>query len=232
MEEQLIADCLESVEDQTLRNFRLVIVVDGANSQTIQSINKAVTKLSIPFMILHHLERKGTLYSLDEGFAEVSDCEYTTWISGDSRYDRNYLQTWLEAMVRPIPEEPSLHSTAEEQIIHHPPHPRRMKLKIKPRSRPRSRPMRPKTRLKKRRKPQSKKTVRFRKKMQHQRKYNEKKHSMTKKRMIPTMRKPSVVPIHKPSGTILLDQAVLPTVRNRNGGKKLTKHSVAAIISG
>jgi hypothetical protein len=195
IEEQWIADCLESIEDQTLRDFRLVIVVDGADSQTIQSINKAVTKLSIPFVILHRLERKGILYTLDEGFAEVSDCEYTTWISGNKRYDRNYLQTWLEAIERPLPEEPSLQSSSEEQIIHHASHPPIVSLRMKPRLRrmkPRSRPMKPRLRPKKGRKLQSKKTVRFRIRLQRQRKDNRKKHSMRKKRMIPTTGRPSI----------------------------------------
>lgn len=95
---QYIFECIQSLEDQTYRNFKLIIVIDGANEETVQAVNEAVKVLTIPFQIVHRRENLGIAYTLNEGFSHLKECPYLTWVSSDNRHYPNFLMTLVNAM--------------------------------------------------------------------------------------------------------------------------------------
>lgn len=93
-----IDECLDSVAAQRFRNFKLVIVIDGANDSTVVAVKHAARRLTVPFEILHRRDNRGIAFSLNEGFARLSDCDYFTWLSSDNRYQSDFLSTLVEAL--------------------------------------------------------------------------------------------------------------------------------------
>jgi glycosyltransferase involved in cell wall biosynthesis len=95
---EYIKECLDSIEAQLFRNFRVVIVVDGADAATAEAVRKASRRLSVPHVICDHSENKGIAFSLNTGFAKLMDCAYLTWISSDNRYQPDFLSTLSAAL--------------------------------------------------------------------------------------------------------------------------------------
>ncbi len=101
---QYIYECIKSLESQLFRNFQLVIVIDGANTETVKAVKKASKMLTIPYEIIFRNENKGIAYSLNQGFSHLNDCRFLTWVSSDNRHDPKFLQTLYEHLVN-APEE-------------------------------------------------------------------------------------------------------------------------------
>ena len=102
-EKTYLFECFQSIENQTYRNFELVIVIDGANAETVKATYEAASLLSCPYKIIHRLENKGIAYSLNEGYQHLSNCPYLTWISSDNRQSPNFLQRLVESMMTAPP---------------------------------------------------------------------------------------------------------------------------------
>jgi glycosyltransferase involved in cell wall biosynthesis len=51
-ERDYIFECIESIEKQTFRDFKLVIVLDGPNDETVKAIKEASKLLTIPYQII------------------------------------------------------------------------------------------------------------------------------------------------------------------------------------
>lgn len=97
-EREYLFECVQAIENQTYRNFELVIVIDGANVQTVKAIYEASKLLTCKFSIIHRIFNKGIAYSLNEGFGKLLDCPLLTWISSDNKQWPNYLEKLVETI--------------------------------------------------------------------------------------------------------------------------------------
>lgn len=93
-----ISECLESVEAQYFRDFKVVIVIDGANAATREAVRIASRRLTIPYTICEQKENKGIAFSLNTGFAKLTDCDYFTWVSSDNRYQPDFLSELVASL--------------------------------------------------------------------------------------------------------------------------------------
>jgi len=93
-----IRECLDSILAQRFRNFKVVIVIDGANETTREAVRKASRRLTVPFEIFEQEENRGIAFSLNAGFARLADCDYLTWVSSDNRYLPEFLATLTAAL--------------------------------------------------------------------------------------------------------------------------------------
>ncbi|RZT23153.1 MULTISPECIES: glycosyltransferase family 2 protein [Fictibacillus] len=103
-EREYIFECIESMEKQTFRDYKLVIVLDGPNDETVSAIKEASKRLTIPYQIIDRKENRGISPTLNEGFKLLHDCPYLTWISSDNRHDPNFLERLVATMDQTTPE--------------------------------------------------------------------------------------------------------------------------------
>ncbi|MDR7072051.1 glycosyltransferase family 2 protein [Fictibacillus barbaricus] len=103
-ERDYIFECIESIEKQTFRDFKLIIVLDGPNEETVKAIKEASKRLTIPYQIIDRKVNKGISPTLNEGFQLLQDCPYFTWISSDNRHDPIFLERLVTAMDNASPE--------------------------------------------------------------------------------------------------------------------------------
>ena len=103
-EREYLFECVQAIENQTYRNFELVIVIDGANVQTVKAIYEASKLLTCKFSITHRIFNKGIAYSLNEGFEKLLDCPLLTWISSDNKQWPDYLEKLVKTMKNTPPE--------------------------------------------------------------------------------------------------------------------------------
>ncbi|PAD36042.1 glycosyltransferase family 2 protein [Terribacillus saccharophilus] len=89
-----IHECLGAMEKQVYRDYKLIIVIDGANEETAEAVYNASSILTIPYRIIYRKKNMGIAYSLNEGFSYLKDCPYLTWISIDNRQDPLFLLTF------------------------------------------------------------------------------------------------------------------------------------------
>jgi glycosyltransferase involved in cell wall biosynthesis len=75
-----------------------MIVLDGPNEETVSTIYNAAKRLTVPYQIINRKENKGFSYALNEGFDQLMDCQYFTWVSSDDRFLPYYLERLLFAI--------------------------------------------------------------------------------------------------------------------------------------
>lgn len=97
-EREYIFECIQSMEKQTFRDYKLVIVLDGPNEETVAAIKEASKQLTIPYQIVDRKINLGISPTLNEGFQLLQDCPYLTWISSDNRHDPNFLERLVDTM--------------------------------------------------------------------------------------------------------------------------------------
>lgn len=97
-ERQYLLECLQSIENQTFRNFKLVIVIDGANKETVEAVYDFSKILTCPYTIINRKKNRGIAYSLNEGYKYLLDCPYLTWFSSDNRQKPQFLEKVVQAM--------------------------------------------------------------------------------------------------------------------------------------
>ena len=88
-----VKEAILSMESQTYRNFTFVIVIDGANQETIDAVYEASTQLTCDYSIINRKENMGFAHSLNEGFSHLTDCTHLTWVSSDNRQLPTFLAT-------------------------------------------------------------------------------------------------------------------------------------------
>lgn len=98
-EKAYIRECINSLETQQFRNFKLIIVLDGANEQTVKTTIEASQTLTISFQIIHRQQNRGIAFSLNEGFSHLKDCDYLTWVSSDNRQNPHFIHTLVKAII-------------------------------------------------------------------------------------------------------------------------------------
>lgn len=102
-ERDYLFECVQAIENQTYRNFELVIVIDGANIKTVKATYEASKLLTCKFSIIHRIFNKGIAYSLNEGFEKLLDCPLLTWISSDNKQWPKFLEKLVEMMKNASP---------------------------------------------------------------------------------------------------------------------------------
>ncbi len=95
---EYIKECLDSIEAQLFRDFRAIIVIDGADAATASAVRNASRRLTVPHAIYEQSENRGIAFSLNTGFAKLTDCAYLTWVSSDNRYQPDFLSTLAAAL--------------------------------------------------------------------------------------------------------------------------------------
>jgi glycosyltransferase involved in cell wall biosynthesis len=103
-EREYIFECIESMEKQTFRDYKLIIVLDGPNKDTVNAIKEASKLLTIPYQIIDRKINRGISPTLNEGFQLLQDCPYLTWISSDNRHDPNFLERLVATMDQASPD--------------------------------------------------------------------------------------------------------------------------------
>lgn len=104
-ERDYVFECFLAIEQQTYCNFELVVVLDGANIDTVKATYEAAAHLTSPdkVVVIHRKENKGIAYSLNEGFKLLPHCTHLTWISSDNRQLPHFLETLVKEMLASPP---------------------------------------------------------------------------------------------------------------------------------
>lgn len=97
-EKDYLIECIQALENQTYRDFKLVIVIDGANEETVKATYEASKILTCSYSIVHRTKNKGIAYSLNEGFKYLLDCPYLTWVSSDNKQKPYFLERLVDNM--------------------------------------------------------------------------------------------------------------------------------------
>jgi glycosyltransferase involved in cell wall biosynthesis len=58
-EPHYLFECFQAIENQTYRNFELVIVLDGANQETVKTTYIAAAILTCTYKIINRVENRG-----------------------------------------------------------------------------------------------------------------------------------------------------------------------------
>ncbi|WP_419957718.1 glycosyltransferase family 2 protein [Psychrobacillus psychrotolerans] len=103
-EREYLFECVQAIENQKYRNFELVIVIDGANAQTVKAVYEASKLLTCKYTIIHRIFNKGIAHSLNEGFERLLDCALLTWISSDNIQWPNFLEKLVSTMKNATPD--------------------------------------------------------------------------------------------------------------------------------
>lgn len=98
---EFLKAALDSVLNQTLRQFRFVIVIDGAPEMEplIQSIVNHDPRVSI----ISYQVNQGVPHALNTGFAELfqdSSIHFLTWVSSDNIYGPQFLEVLRKALLK------------------------------------------------------------------------------------------------------------------------------------
>ena len=86
---QLLKRAINSVFNQTCKNWELIIVDDGSNDSTVEYINSLVMKFENIKLIKH--KNRGLPLSLNSGIL-LSAGKYITFLGSDDEYNSNHLQ--------------------------------------------------------------------------------------------------------------------------------------------
>lgn len=123
--EALIRLAVQSVLNQTWRDFNFVIVVDGAPD--LVPLFSELTQGDPRVSIVAYPENQGVAFALNYGFEIVMDqgCEYLTWVSTDNVYYPHFLDALVRAMDRSHPNVGIVYSAfrhvLENGLAAHPP---------------------------------------------------------------------------------------------------------------
>ena len=91
-QEKYLKESVESVLNQTFKDWRLVIADDGSTDSTSE-ILKIFTD---PRIEIYTKKNGGTGMALNFGFSKAKDEEYQTWWSSDSLMKPEFLEKMLD----------------------------------------------------------------------------------------------------------------------------------------
>ncbi|WP_285110448.1 glycosyltransferase family A protein [Pediococcus sp. AC40] len=89
--EDLIVTCLDAIQEQTYKNFEIIIINDGSTDNTVNEINEM--DISCKYRLIN-TENKGISAARNRGVDE-SVGEYITFIDSDDVVDPDYLEYLL-----------------------------------------------------------------------------------------------------------------------------------------
>lgn len=87
--ETYLSESIESVLNQTFKDFELIIVNDASTDRTLE-IAQEYSKKDSRIKILSHKENKGISETINDGF-DISSGEYRSWTSDDNYYSPDAL---------------------------------------------------------------------------------------------------------------------------------------------
>lgn len=90
--EKFIENCIESIINQTITNFELILVNDGSNDQTGEICN-AFSKIDSRIKVLHQ-ENKGLVNARKSGLHKAIG-EYVLYVDGDDYVEPNFCELLL-----------------------------------------------------------------------------------------------------------------------------------------
>lgn len=105
-EEKDIGKCIDSLGEQSLKDFEIIIVDDGSTDKT-KEIARKYKKVKLVYG-----EHKGTAFSRNLG-VEKSDGDILIFVDADMTFDKDY----LENLVKPILENGNIVGTTHENEI-------------------------------------------------------------------------------------------------------------------
>ena len=91
--EKYLRECLDSITNQTFKNFEAIIVDDGSTDNSFVICQEYVAKDN-RFKLIHQ-ENKG-LAGARNTCLKYMKGEYVTWVDSDDVVDNNYLERLLE----------------------------------------------------------------------------------------------------------------------------------------
>ena len=92
-----LADCIESVENQTYDNLEIIIINDGSTDRTIEVCNRLQTAYDNVRILT--LDDKGVSAARNAGI-EASKGEFVTFVDADDRLRAEMLRTLYDCMVK------------------------------------------------------------------------------------------------------------------------------------
>ena len=89
--EKYISKCLESVLNQTYKNFRIVIVNDGSTDESGKICDVYAKKYEF-IKVIHHIKNKGIVQTRRDALKHATD-EFFLFLDSDDYWDYNLLET-------------------------------------------------------------------------------------------------------------------------------------------
>ncbi len=93
--EKYLRNCINSVLDQTFKDWELVVVDDGSEDNTFEIVNDYIQKLPNIYYLKH--QNRKPWYARNSGI-QASFGKYITFIDSDDLYKPNHLESRLEYM--------------------------------------------------------------------------------------------------------------------------------------
>lgn len=94
---EYITRCLDSLAEQTFRNYVLLIVNDGSTDKSVEVICEWKQNNPDIDLILVDQENKGAAAARNKGIA-LADTEYIAFIDQDDKISKDYLEKYMAAM--------------------------------------------------------------------------------------------------------------------------------------
>lgn len=101
-----LRSALQSIFQQTYRNLLFVIVVDGADERTVQTLRQE-TEGHPQVKVIFHKRNRGISQALNTGFKYLLSkpvIQYLTWVSSDNYYYPAFIETLREKLYEGPPE--------------------------------------------------------------------------------------------------------------------------------
>jgi len=92
-QDKFIEESINSILNQTFKNWELIIIDDGSTDDT----KNILAKQNDPRIQIIHKENEGTGSALNMGF-EIATGEYETWLASDNKYYPNALQDMFDIL--------------------------------------------------------------------------------------------------------------------------------------
>lgn len=112
--EKFLGEAIDSIVNQTYRNWELIIINDCSNDLTSELAAKYAS-VDLRIKVIHNNINKGVAGSLNVGFAQARG-EYLTWTSDDNYYLENAIKDLVEYL-NDNPEYVMVHSAYVRKII-------------------------------------------------------------------------------------------------------------------
>lgn len=90
-----ISECIESIVNQTYKNFELIVIDDGSTDNSIEIINKLKVKYNFKFVVQENI---GLSATLNKGIKEFSNGKYITFCASDDFWCINKLELQIDFM--------------------------------------------------------------------------------------------------------------------------------------
>jgi len=99
--EETIERALESLAEQTNRDFNVIIVDDGSSDKTVEVAEGCASKNGLSLITVTHEVNKGTAAAMNTGVSASAN-DWITFLGSDDRLDRS----WLDDMIAVKEREP------------------------------------------------------------------------------------------------------------------------------